>query len=141
MREDSRFRAEVFRSGELTDLIEVHGEASISSAPDFKELLLKRIEGDATTVVVDLSGASMTDNAVLGTLIGSARLARSRCIRLHVVSADREIAHVFRISGLDQIISVFGSREEAEQSECGAGRLTDAEFAASTARWPLADSA
>ena len=117
MPEISPFRAELVRSGQQTAVIEVNGEADFSAAPEFQEVMLSSIDGQATAVIVDLTGASLADNAILGTLVVGAERARSRCVRLDVICADRNVARIFEITGLDRIIGFYGSRDEALRAE------------------------
>jgi anti-sigma B factor antagonist len=124
MSEESPFRAELVRNGQHFAVIEVSGEASESAAPKFKEMLLKSIDGDARTVIVDFTAARLTDNAILGTLVACAKWAQSRRVHLDVVGVDQSISRVFEITGLDRIIGVYGSRDEALRAERRGSSLT-----------------
>jgi anti-sigma B factor antagonist len=117
MPDGSQFRAELVRDGQHTVVIEVHGEADFSAAPEFKQVLLNSFEDDTGTVIVDLTDARLTDNAILGTLVAGAKRARFRRVHLGVICADQSIARVFQIIGLDRIFGFYGSRDEALRAE------------------------
>ena len=124
MPDNSTFRAELVRPCSQTAVIEVYGEANVSAAPEFKRLLLSSMEHDTRTVIVDLTAASLTDNAILGTLVAGAKWARSRRVHLDVVCADRNVVRLFEITGLDRIFGVYESRDEALRAVSRASGLT-----------------
>jgi anti-sigma B factor antagonist len=116
MPDGSQFRAELVRDGQQT-VIEVHGEAGFSAAPEFEKVLLNSFEDDTIAVIVDLTGARLTDNAILGTLVAGAKRARFRRVHLDVICPDQSVARVFEITGLDRIFGFYGSRDEALRAE------------------------
>ena len=123
MWEGPPFRAKLVRIGRQTAVIEVSGEADFSAALEFKEVLLSSVEGQARTIIVDLTDASLTDNAILGTLVVGAERARSKSVRLDVICADQNVARIFEITGLDRIFGFYGSRDEALRAERRGNRL------------------
>lgn len=94
-------------------VIAVSGEIDLYTAPDLKALLTQVIEDGASGLVIDLSGTTFLDSTGLGVLIGGLKRLRSRDGALAVVNVDDSIARTFEITGLDQIFTIRGSRDEA----------------------------
>jgi anti-sigma B factor antagonist len=70
--------------------------------------------GDGCPVVVaDLSGVPFIDSSGLGVLIGALRRAREAGGELRVVSGDDAVVKILRITGLDRVLPLFSSLDEA----------------------------
>ena len=94
-------------------VIAVAGEIDLFTAPELKSALAAAVEGGRTRIVVDLTETSFLDSTALGVLIGTVKRLRSRDGRLTIVNVDPNIAKTFEITGLDQISTIRGSREDA----------------------------
>jgi anti-sigma B factor antagonist len=64
-------------------------------------------------VVADLSGVPFIDSSGLGVLIGALRRAREAGGELRVVSGDDAVVKILRITGLDRVLPLFSSLDEA----------------------------
>ena len=62
---------------------------------------------------LNLSETTFLDSTALGVLIGTVKRLRSRDGRLTIVNVDQNIAKTFEITGLDQIFTILGTRDEA----------------------------
>src|SRR6478736_5573408 len=87
---------------DATQVVAVRGEIDLFTAPELK-----------TALVVDLAETTFLDSTALGVLIGTVKRLRSRDGRLTIVNVDQNIAKTFEITGLDQIFTIRGSRDEA----------------------------
>ena len=94
-------------------VVAVRGEIDLFTAPELKQKLTDAIEGGKSRIVVDLTQTTFLDSTALGVLIGAVKRLRSRDGRLTIVNVDQNIAKTFEITGLDQIFSILGTREEA----------------------------
>jgi anti-sigma B factor antagonist len=94
-------------------VVAVRGEIDLFTAPELKQVLTEAIEQGKRRVVVDLSETSFLDSTALGVLIGAVKRLRSNGGALAIVNVDRNIAKTFEITGLDQIFTLLGSRDEA----------------------------
>ena len=94
-------------------VVAVRGEIDLFTAPELKSALSEAIESGHTRIVVDLTDTTFLDSTALGVLIGAVKRLRSRDGRLTIVNVDDNIAKTFEITGLDQIFTIRGSREEA----------------------------
>jgi len=94
-------------------VIAARGEIDLFTAPELKQALTDTIEGGQHRLVIDLSEVTFLDSTALGVLIGAVKRLRSRGGALAIVNTDASIAKTFEITGLDQVFTILGSREEA----------------------------
>jgi anti-sigma B factor antagonist len=94
-------------------VIAVEGEIDLFTAPEFKAALANTIDSGVTRIVVDLSETAFLDSTALGVLISAIKRLRARDGRLTLVNVDDSIAKTFEITGLDQIFTIFPTRDEA----------------------------
>jgi anti-sigma B factor antagonist len=106
---------------ELSDIqIDAHrhvlvvvGELDLFGVPELKRRLAELIEHGIRRVVVDLSAVTFLDSTALGALLGGMRRLRARGGDLAVVNLNPSISQLLRVTGLDQILAVLATREEA----------------------------
>jgi anti-sigma B factor antagonist len=94
-------------------VVAVRGEIDLFTAPELKQKLTDAIEGGKSRIVVDLTETSFLDSTALGVLIGAVKRLRSRDGALVIVNVDQNIAKTFEITGLDQIFTIVGTRDDA----------------------------
>jgi anti-sigma B factor antagonist len=94
-------------------VVGVRGEIDLFTAPELKQKLTDAIEGGKSRIVVDLTETTFLDSTALGVLIGAVKRLRSRDGALVIVNVDQNIAKTFEITGLDQIFTIVGARDEA----------------------------
>jgi anti-sigma B factor antagonist len=107
--------------GEGRHVVAVRGEIDLFTAPELKKTLADAIENGASRVVVDLSETTFLDSTALGVLIGAVKRLRGRDGQLVIVNTDANIAKTFEITGLDQIFTILGTRDDAVAALDGAG--------------------
>jgi anti-anti-sigma factor len=94
-------------------VIAVEGEADMTAAVKFNESFFSAARSGVRRVVADLTGVTFIDTTMLNALVvGHRRMARDNGIFAVVCTGDR-VARVLEITGLGQILDVFGSREAA----------------------------
>jgi anti-sigma B factor antagonist len=96
-----------------TQVVAVRGEIDLFTAPELKTALGEAIEAGKSRIVVDLGETTFLDSTALGVLIGTVKRLRGNDGRLTIVNVDQNIAKTFEITGLDQIFTIRGSRDEA----------------------------
>jgi len=94
-------------------LVELSGEVDLYTAPRFKTDLLELIETGVDTVVVDLSRVTFIDSTALGVIIGGVKRMRERDGRLVIVAGSRPVVRILDVTGLDKVLTVFDTRDEA----------------------------
>ena len=96
-----------------TSIVEAEGEVDLYAAPELKRIVWGAIDAGHTHVIVDLTHATFMDSTALGALIGAVKRLRVRDGTLVVASSQPSILRILEITGLDQVVAVHASREEA----------------------------
>ena len=96
-----------------THVVAVTGEVDIFTAPEFKSVISGAIDTGRDTVVVDLTGATFIDSSSLGVLISAHRRLAQREGRLVVATDVPTVRKTFEITGLDAVLDVVATRDEA----------------------------
>ncbi len=91
------------------DVIHVTGELDLATAPRVEEALAA-LDGE---VVVDLAQCTFLDSAGIRTLMGAARALGEGGHTLRVVSGDPGIVRLFELTGVDSVIPVHPSLDDA----------------------------
>lgn len=91
----------------------VAGELDVHSSPELERVLGELIDNGSTDLVVDLSGLSFMDSTGLGALIKTLKSAQQADGRLAAVVSGDKILKVFQITGLDKVITIHSSLDEA----------------------------
>ena len=88
----------------------VTGDIDIVSMPRFNDALSRLVtDGKGTTVVVDLDGAGLVDDAGFGLLLGAAGRARTADGDLVVVSTEARLRQRLSDTGFDRAVTVVQS--------------------------------
>lgn len=94
-------------------VIELSGEVDLYTAPEFKQHLLKQIEGGVLKVIIDFSDTTFIDSTTLGVLVGGVKRLRPVGGQLLLVCSDRNIIKIFEITGLHRVFEIHATREDA----------------------------
>jgi anti-sigma B factor antagonist len=93
-------------------LIVASGELDVQSVPELKEHLAEAIDGGTKRIVVDLADVSFIDSISLSALVGARRKLGDDG-RLAVVAAHEYVRLILQATGLEQVLDVFDSRDDA----------------------------
>lgn len=104
-------RVTVEKNGQ-TAVLAVSGDIDMVTAPEFEKALLTALRDRPATLVVDLGGVDFLGSAGLTALVAAQQEAGGRT-SLRVVAASSATARPLQLTGLDQEIKVFASREDA----------------------------
>jgi anti-sigma B factor antagonist len=96
-----------------THLVAVSGEIDIFTAPEFKSVISEAIDAAGDNVIVDLAQATFIDSSSLGILISAHRRLNLRDGRLIIACDVPAVRNTFRITGLDSVLDVVDTREDA----------------------------
>jgi anti-sigma B factor antagonist len=96
-----------------THIIAVRGELDLHTVPELKRTLAELAELDSPHVIIDLTHAALVDSTSLGALLETARNLRASGGELVVSCRDRSIRKVFATTGVDRLIPIHSSLEEA----------------------------
>jgi anti-sigma B factor antagonist len=98
-----------------THVVAVRGELDLYTVPELKRTLGELGEVESPYVIVDLTHAALVDSTSLGALLETARGLNAKGGELVVSCRDRSIRKVFAITGVDRLIRIHASLEEAVQ--------------------------
>jgi anti-sigma B factor antagonist len=94
-------------------LIEVAGEADLSTTADFSARLLKISEDGDRKIVLDLLGLRFVDSTMVHAIISAAPRIRSRGGDMAIACSDSNVGRILEITAVDGIYRVVASTEEA----------------------------
>lgn len=94
-------------------VVELQGEGDLSAAPELRRRIDDAISRGATKLTLDLSAATFIDSTALGILVGALKRLRPRGGRIAVLCPDPAIRKVFEVTGLDRMLPVVATLEEA----------------------------
>lgn len=93
-------------------LVVARGELDMQSVGQLKSRLNEAVDAGNTRIVVDLAEVSFIDSLSLSALVGAQkRLGDSG--RLAVVAVHEYVQLILQATGLEQVLHVFGTRDEA----------------------------
>lgn len=110
------FRVSPTPLGDATTVIAVSGEIDLFTAPELKSAIGAAVDDGRPRVVVDLTHTTFLDSSGLGVLVGALQRLRDHGGALSIVNVDDAIARTFSITGLDQILAIRETREDAVQA-------------------------
>jgi anti-sigma B factor antagonist len=99
--------------GDDAYVISLAGEVDLYTAPEFKQQLLEVIGQGGKQVIVDFSNTTFIDSTTLGVLVGGVKRLRTNAGQLSLVCSDRTITKIFEITGLDRVVTIYSTRDEA----------------------------
>ncbi len=94
-------------------VIAVAGEVDVVSAPEVRGEIVRVITGGSTEVVLDLSGVVFIDSFGLGVLVGAVKRIQAHDGHLRVVVGEARVAAVLELTGLDRVLDLRDSVDEA----------------------------
>ena len=100
----------------------VGGEVDYEVSPQLRQRIVHAIRAGRRRLVLDLSDVTFIDSTAIGVLAGAvARLEQAGGGTLAVVCTHEKVLQIFRITALDSVIALHGSREEAVSALALAG--------------------
>lgn len=101
--------------GDLT-VVSVTGEVDLYTAPSLKERVADLVSGGRNRIAVDLAGVEFMDSTGLGVLIGGLKRCKEAGGSLTLVAPREPVLKVLAITGLDKVLSVHDTVEQASSS-------------------------
>ena len=99
-------------SSDLSILV-VGGEVDYEVSPQLKAHMMRSIKAGAKRLVLDLSDVTFIDSTAIGVVAGAVEKLDEAGGSLAVVSTHEKVVQIFEITGLDSVITLHASREEA----------------------------
>src|SRR5262249_22888242 len=91
--------------------VRVAGEIDVLTAPRLRAHLAGAIDNDPRRLIVDLTDVSFIDSSGLHALVGAAH--RLEPGAFGIITRRDNVLRVFSISGIDRIIPIFSSIDQA----------------------------
>ena len=89
------------------------GEIDLANAGALRAALAEAAGPGPALVVVDMSQTRFCDSAGLNVLVAADRLARARGGEVRLVITGEPVARIVALTGVDRVIPVYPSLEEA----------------------------
>ena len=99
-------------SSDLSILV-VGGEVDYEVSPQLKADMMRSIKAGAKRLVLDLSDVTFIDSTAIGVVAGAVEKLDEAGGSLAIVSTHEKVVQIFEITGLDSVITLHASREEA----------------------------
>lgn len=97
-------------------VISVAGDIDILTAPDFVEVAVADVEAGHVNVVVDLSGTTFVDSSGLSAFVLVHKTVTKNGGTLDVVRVVDRVHRLFSMAGLDQVIALHPTLDDAKRS-------------------------
>ncbi len=91
----------------------VDGRVDGANAREFQQGLAAVIKASAGAVLLDMEKLSYISSAGLRVVLLAAKELRTQGSKFAICSLSASILEVFKISGFDQIVQIYGSQDEA----------------------------
>jgi anti-sigma B factor antagonist len=101
------------RSNGHVTIVEVSGEVDLYTAPRLEEALAKASGRTPPLVIVNLGRATYLDSTALRVLTAVFKRVRERQGEMVIAEAQPKIAKLFTLTGLDQILPLCPTEQEA----------------------------
>ncbi len=93
--------------------ISVIGELDQSTAPELRAVLAPSLDNPTEPVLVDLSDCEFIDSTGLSLLVEAKRRLEEQQERFGVCCPDADVRRLLELTGIDQAVGLYGSRDEA----------------------------
>ncbi|HYF10822.1 MAG TPA: STAS domain-containing protein [Actinomycetota bacterium] len=101
------------RTADPWDVLDVGGEVDLSTAPTLRARLEQLIDGGTRRLVVNLEPVTFMDSSGLSVLVSAFKAMREADGRIAVVCTNPAISKIFTITGLDRVLAIHPSVDEA----------------------------
>ncbi len=106
----------IFTHEKFDDIISVKvniSRATMDSAPQFREYLIKLIEEGDKKFIVDLSYCDFLDSSFLGSMVASLKKVKSLKGSLVIVNNKDVPAGILSLTNLDRVFQIYKTIEDA----------------------------
>ena len=95
------------------EVIAVGGEVDFEVSPQLRQQIVSRVDAGRRQLLIDLSEATFIDSTAIGVLVAGHKRLDEVGGTLAVVCFDENVRNVFEIVGLEDVLSIYSSRDEA----------------------------
>ena len=94
-------------------LICVEGEADASSSIELDQQIRESFEGDVKNILVDCTNLNYISSAGLGVFMSYIEEVNEKALTFIIFGLSDKVSKVFTILGLDQLLTIKPTKEEA----------------------------
>lgn len=95
-------------------ILVVGGEVDFEVSPQLKAHLMRALKAGRRRLILDLTDVTFIDSTAIGVLAGTVdKLDEAGGGSMSVVCTHEKVMQIFEITGLDSVITVHTSREDA----------------------------
>jgi anti-sigma B factor antagonist len=94
-------------------ILRVVGDVDFDAAPQLKRHIMSRVDAGDRQFIVDLSAVEFIDSTAIGVLVGALRRLAANGGSLLVVCDNEDIRGIFETVGLEHVIPLHRSHEDA----------------------------
>lgn len=120
----ARFGARIVEHAGIP-VVAVTGEVDLHVVPELRSVVsdpgARSTAGPGPVVLVDLAEVTFMDSSGIGVLIGQHRELEGEDGELRVVAGEGPALKILRLTSLDEVFSIFSTREEAVRRHTGDG--------------------
>lgn len=91
----------------------VTGEVDASSSIQLDESLGEVVHSNAPKILIDCTGLTYISSAGLGVFMSYIEDIKTKNLQLALFGLNEKVRNVFDILGLDQLLTIVGTKEEA----------------------------
>jgi anti-sigma B factor antagonist len=110
--------------GEDVAVVVAAGEIDFAASPQLKERIAGHVDAGCRRLLLDLSTVTFIDSTAIGVLMGAEMRVRELdggLLALVCGDENRRVLRILEIAGIDSLIDVHGSRDEAMSALAAAG--------------------
>jgi anti-anti-sigma factor len=94
-------------------VLTVHGELDLSTAPELREPLERAIEGDQRSILIDLTNCGFIDSTGVALIVEAWHRLEREQGHLALCCPSSQVRRVLEITGIDSSISLHSERGDA----------------------------
>ena len=95
-------------------ILEVKGEIDASSSIHMDNALKETLERGCTKIIVNMEGLEYISSAGLGVFMSYIEDFKEKNVKFAMYGLSEKVLNVFQILGLDQLLEITGSKNQAE---------------------------
>jgi anti-sigma B factor antagonist len=101
-------------AGPAVAILVIGGEVDYEVSPQLKARIMRAIKAGKRRLILDLTDVTFIDSTAIGVLAGAVeRLDETGGGSLSIVSEHEKVLQIFEITGLESVVTVHASREDA----------------------------
>jgi anti-sigma B factor antagonist len=96
-----------------TVVVAAAGDLDMKTAPDLQARVEEVFADEAKSVVIDLTDVGFLDSSGLGAIAAARNEAGKHDAQLAVVCSNPNVLKLFRITGMDRVLTIHASLDDA----------------------------